>query len=187
MGEVIIRNAVLEDSERILEIYSYYVKNTAVTFEYDTPTLADFENRMKSTMCLYPYIVAERDGAVIGYAYAGAFVKRAAYDWSCETTIYLDHSVHKCGMGRRLYEEIEKRLRDMGILNIYARIAYPETEDEYLSKNSGDFHAHLGFIKVGECHKCGYKFKRWYNIIFMEKIIGEHGVNQPSIRAADTI
>ena len=95
MNETIIRNATLEDASRILEIYAYYVKNTAITFEYDTPTLSEFQVRMKSTMKRYPYIVIENDGEILGYAYAGAFVGRAAYDWSCEMTVYLDHTAQK--------------------------------------------------------------------------------------------
>ena len=85
-------------------------------------------------------------------------------------------------MGRMLYEALETVLKEMGILNLYACIGYPETEDEYLTRNSADFHAHLGFEKVGEFHKCGYKFDRWYSMIWMEKIIGEHEDKQPSIR-----
>ncbi|MBQ9572428.1 MAG: GNAT family N-acetyltransferase [Acidaminococcaceae bacterium] len=77
-------------------------------------------------------------------------------------------------MGRMLYEALETELKKMGILNLYACIGYPETEDEYLTRNSAGFHAHLGYVKVGEFHKCGYKFGRWYNMIWMEKIIGEH-------------
>ena len=101
----------------------------------------------------YPYIVIEQDGVIQGYAYAGAFVGRAAYDWSCEVTVYLDKDARKHGMGRRLYEALEEKLCKMGILNLYACIAYPETEDEYLTANSADFHAHLGYTKVGEFHK----------------------------------
>ena len=81
-------------------------------------------------------------------------------------------------MGRRLYEATEARLRDLGILNLYACIGYPEEEDEYLTKNSAQFHAHLGYQKVGEFHRCGRKFGRWYHMIWMEKIIGDHRENQ---------
>ena len=95
-----VRNATMEDAERILEIYDYYVKNTAITFEYETPSLDEFKDRMEKTMQCYPYLVILKDDHVEGYAYAGAFVGRAAYGWSCETTIYLDHNVQKCGMGR---------------------------------------------------------------------------------------
>lgn len=77
-------------------------------------------------------------------------------------------------MGRIIYEALEKALREMGIRNLYACIGYPESDDEYLTTNSADFHAHLGFVKVGKFHKCGYKFGHWYDMIWMEKIIGEH-------------
>ena len=180
-SNVCIRPAEINDAERILDIYSYYVKNTAITFEYEVPSLAEFRSRMKNTMEKYPYLVIEKDGKTEGYAYAGAFKGRAAYDWSCELTIYLDRTVHKCGLGRQLYEALENELYRMGILNLYACIGYPETEDEYLNKNSAEFHAHMGFSKVGEFNKCGYKFGRWYNMIWMEKVIGNHLDQQPPV------
>lgn len=123
---IIVRNAAMEDAERILQIYDYYVKNTAITFEYDTPALEEFKGRMEKTMQRYPYLVIMKDGHIEGYAYAGAFVGRAAYDWSCEMTVYIDHNAKKCGMGRIIYEALEKALHAMGILNLYACIGYPE-------------------------------------------------------------
>ncbi len=108
----------------------------------------------------------------MGYAYAGAFKARAAYDHSCEVTIYLDRKAKKCGLGRLLYEALEKELKDMGILNLYACIACPIGQDEYLDMNSAEFHAHLGYKKAGEFHRCGRKFGHWYDMIWMEKIIG---------------
>ena len=149
MSEIVVRDAALEDVKRILEIYAYYVENTAITFEYAVPSVSEFLERMKHTMEKYPYIVIEKDGLIEGYAYAGAFVGRAAYDWSCEMTVYLDHNAHKCGMGRKIYTALEEKLKCMGILNLYACIGYPEIEDEYLNTNSADFHAHLGFAEVG--------------------------------------
>lgn len=178
----VVRDAKMEDAGRILEIYDYYVKNTAITFEYETPSLAEFQERMEKIMQRYPYVVILKDGRIEGYAYADSLVDRAAYDWSCEMTVYLDHKARKCGMGRIVYETLEKILYDMGILNLYACIGYPEHHDEYLTTNSTEFHAHLGFVKVGEFHKCGYKFNRWYNTIWMEKVIGEYGRKQPSIK-----
>ena len=100
MKPILIRDAQLEDAGRILEIYAYYVDRTVITFEYDVPTLEEFQTRMRRTMQQYPYIVIERDGVIEGYAYAGPFVGRAAYDWSCELTIYLDHNSQKCGLGK---------------------------------------------------------------------------------------
>lgn len=178
---ITVRDARLEDAESILKIYDHYCKNTAVSFEYDTPSLEEFQGRMKKIMSFYPYFVAEEDGAIQGYAYAGPFVGRAAYQWACELTIYLAPEARRRGIGRRLYEALEKALRKMGILNLYACIGYPEEEDEYLTTNSADFHEHLGFRRVGAFYKCGYKFGRWYHMIWMEKQIGEHGKNQPPV------
>ena len=170
----VIRRVELADAERLLEIYDYYVKNTAITFEYDTPDLDEFKTRIMNIMERYPYLVILRDGKIEGYAYAGAFKGRKAYDWSCEVTIYLAHNAQKIGMGRRLYEVLEAELKKMGVVNLYACIAYPEGEDMYLTTNSADFHAHLGYKKIGEFQNCGYKFHRWYHMIWMEKIIGNH-------------
>ncbi len=174
MPEIVVRDASLNDAARLLEIYQYYVEHTAISFEYETPSPAGFLQRMMKTMEKYPYLVAERNGKVEGYAYAGPFIGRAAYDWSCELTIYLDYGVRKCGMGRKLYTALEERMKGMGIRNLYACIGYPIVEDEYLDTNSADFHAHMGFTEVGRFHKCGYKFHNWYDMIWMEKIIGSH-------------
>ena len=176
MENIVIRSVSLNDAEALLNIYAYYVENTAITFEYDVPTLEEFEQRIANTLKKYPYLVIEKEGAILGYAYAGVFKDRAAYDWSAETTIYLKYDAVKCGLGRMLYEALEEEMKTRGFLNLYACIGYPIEEDEYLTKNSAQFHAHLGYQTVGEFHKCGYKFGRWYNMIWMEKLIGEHKV-----------
>ena len=169
-----IRRAAAADAECLLDIYAYYVKNTAVTFECSVPTADEFRARMEKTLTKYPYLVLEEGGAVRGYAYAGTFNEREAYNRSCEMTIYVDHTVKGRGYGRLLYEALEKELKALGILNLYACIGDPVTEDEYLTRDSENFHRHMGYEKVGEFHKCGFKFNRWYNMIWMEKIIGEH-------------
>ena len=176
-----VRDATLDDAEKILEIYDFYVKRTAITFEYDTPSLEEFRERMTTIMQTYPYLVVLVDGVIKGYAYARAFVGRAAYDWSCELTIYLDHNSQKCGLGKLLYNTLEDKLKQMGITNLYACIGYPQKNDEYLTTNSADFHAHQGFKTVGTFHNCGYKFNRWYHMIWMEKIIGEYSNEQNPI------
>ncbi|MDD7769762.1 GNAT family N-acetyltransferase [Suipraeoptans intestinalis] len=178
-----IRDARWEDARELCEIYRYYVEKTAITFEYETPDLQEFQRRMAGIMEKYPYLVLEEDGEIKGYAYAGPFVGKAAYDWSCELTIYLARGVQGQGYGRRLYEALEEALGSMGIQNLYACISYPETEDDYLNKNSADFHAHLGFRLAGKFLRCGYKFERWYHMIWMEKEIGEHRRDQPPVRS----
>ena len=168
-----IRSAKESDAERLLEIYSYYVVNTAISFEYETPDLKEFKDRIANTLKKYPYLVLEEDGVIRGYAYAGVFKARAAYDHCCEVTIYLDHDSKGKGYGRALYSALEDALKKIGVINLYACIADPVTEDEYLTKNSECFHRHMGYSKVGDFHKCGYKFGRLYNMIWMEKIIGD--------------
>ncbi|MDO4797151.1 MAG: GNAT family N-acetyltransferase [Coriobacteriales bacterium] len=169
-----IRTARTSDAGRLLDIYAYYVEHTAISFECETPTIGEFANRIASTLERYPYLVIEDGGQAKGYAYAGPLKDRAAYDRSCEVSIYLDRDARGKGYGRVLYEELERRLGKMGMLNLYACIASPIVEDEYLTSNSEQFHAHMGFQRIGVFHKCGHKFGRWYNTVWMEKLIGEH-------------
>ena len=169
-----IRTATVEDAEAILAIYAPYVTDTAITFEYEVPGIEEFRERIRHTLKRYPYLAAEKDGVIIGYAYAGPFKERAAYDWAVETTIYVDTSRKKMGIGKKLYEALEQALALQNILNLNACIGYPEQEDEYLTKNSVEFHKHLGYRLVGEFYQCGYKFGRWYNMVWMEKQIGKH-------------
>ena len=169
-----IRLATISDTKDILKIYEHYVLNTAISFEYNVPTVVEFKNRIENTLKKYPYLVALIDNKVVGYAYAGSFVGREAYRFSAELTVYVDKDYQKIGIGKLLYKELEIRLKDMGIKNLYACVGVPvEKDDEYLNFNSVQFHEHLGFKQVGEFHKCGYKFDRWYNMVWLEKIIKE--------------
>lgn len=180
--EIGIRDVRLEDAERLVEIYRYYVEKTAITFEYETPSVEEYEGRIRQITEKYPYLVLLADGKIEGYAYAGTFKGRVAYDWAVELTIYLDHTAEKKGFGRKLYQALEDRLRAMGITNLYACITYPQTPDDpYASTNSADFHGHLGFKECGRFHSCGYKFSRWYDMIWSEKFIAEHKVPQPPV------
>ena len=172
--EILIRQATLDDAEKILEIYSYYVEKTAVSFEWKTPPIEIFRKRMERTLKKYPYLVAEIDKKIIGYAYAHEFILRDAYDYSVELTIYLEKNFRRRGVGKKLYEELEKILKSQGILNLYACIGSVEISDEFLNDDSEKFHERMGFHAVGRFKKCGYKFGRWYDMIWMEKIIGEH-------------
>ncbi len=174
---MIIREAKLSDAKDLVNIYSYYVSYTAITFEYDVPTVKEFESRIKHTLERYPYLVAENEGRILGYAYASPLNPRAAYQFCVETSIYIDKDAHKQGIGKALYAELEKRLIEQGIQNMYACITYPEVEDEFLTKNSVQFHEHLGYKEVGLFHKCGYKFNRYYDVMWMEKNVSPHAKN----------
>jgi phosphinothricin acetyltransferase len=168
-----IRRAVPDDAQALSALYAYYVEHTAISFEYQPPTAEEFRRRIAKTLERYPYLVLEENGRIQGYAYAGAFGVREAYQYSCEVSIYLERSARGRGYGRRLYGALEEQLKKQGIRNLYACIADPVEEDEYLNRNSEKFHAHLGYEKVGTFHRCGFKFQRWYNMIWMEKLLSE--------------
>ena len=176
---MIIRVAKPEDAVALLEIYAPYVEQTAVTFEYEVPTVESFAGRIEQTLKKYPYLVAEIRGEIVGYAYAGAFHDRPAYAWSVETSIYIRKNRRRLGIGRKLYEELERILKLQNIVNVNACIAYPEMEDEYLTQDSVKFHEQCGYQMVGMFKKSGYKFKRWYHMVWMDKCIGEHRAEQP--------
>ncbi|MCM1256518.1 MAG: GNAT family N-acetyltransferase [Roseburia sp.] len=169
-----IEIATPKDAEELRDIYAPYVEKTAISFEYEVPSVEEFRKRMEKTLQRYPYLVAKNQGEILGYAYTGPFVGRAAYNWSAETTIYLKEGHKKKGIGKKLYENLEEISRLQNILNLNACIGYPKHEDEYLTKNSVQFHAHLGYRMVGTFHQSGYKFGRWYDMVWMEKIIGAH-------------
>lgn len=182
MKKLTIRAATLEDAKALLAIYKPYVLETAITFEYDVPSVEEFEARIKKVMEKYPYLVAEINGVIVGYAYASAFKDRAAYDWCVETSIYLRKDVRGNGIGRKLYEVLEEKLKEQGILNANACITYVEVEDEHMTNASTRFHENMGYRLVGRFHQCGYKFGKWYDMIWMEKMLGEHTKNPKMVR-----
>ena len=172
--DIRIRVASVDDAEALLAIYAPYVVKTAITFEYEVPSLDEFRGRICHTLQKYPYLVAEEKGKILGYAYVGPFHDRAAYDWAVETSIYVDENLRRSGVGGKLNRALEAVCKAMGILNMEACIGVPEVEDEHLTRNSEEYHTHIGYRLVGEFYKCGYKFGRWYNMVWMEKLIGEH-------------
>lgn len=176
--DIMIRMATKEDAKEILEIYAPYVTDTAITFEYEVTSVEEFAERINHILKKYPYIVAIENNHIIGYAYASAFKERAAYDWAVETTVYIRQDCHGKGVGKKLYLALEEILRRQNILNLNACIAYTSNDDVYLSNASTYFHENLGYKKVGHFTKSGYKFGIWYDMIWMEKIIGEHSANQ---------
>ena len=176
MSTITIRTAALDDAAALLAIYAPYVEQTAITFEYEVPSLEEFRGRIAHTLRRYPYLVAEENGEILGYAYTGPFGERAAYSWAVETSIYLRQDVRGKGLGKRLYQALEEISRAQHVQSLYACIAYPDADDAHLSGNSVAFHTHLGYTTVGRFPHCGYKFGTWYNMTWMEKTLGDHAV-----------
>lgn len=173
--ETIIRPATPDDAAALLRVYGPYVEKTAITFEYEVPTLEEFRRRIETTLVQYPYLIAQQAGEVVGYAYAGPFHTRAAYAWAVETSIYVRMDSKRQGIGGELHQALESVLKAQGYRNMNACIAVPEVEDEYLTRNSIQFHRHLGYNWVGAFPQSAYKFGRWYGTSWMEKPIGPHG------------
>lgn len=152
-----LRVATPSDGAALAEIYAYYVKETAVSFEYEAPSAEEFSHRIEHKLAKYPYLVAERDGKPIGYAYASEFRERAAYNWDAELSIYLDKDERRCGAGRMLCQALAEILKAQGFVNLYAIITLPNDGSEA-------FHSKMGFEKLCEVDRVGYKKEKWYGL-----------------------
>ena len=171
MSTVLIRDAKLSDAPRLLEIYSYYVKNTAITFEYNVPSLEEFRHRMKNITLRYPYIVLEADGKVMGYAYAHRIRERAAYDWDAELSIYLAQGTHGHGVGTTVLACLIDLLELQGLRHLYSCVTLPNEKSIRMQRR-------LGFADAGVWHDSGWKFDGWHDVAWLEKHIGS-GKPQP--------
>ena len=186
IDDISIRSANPEDAKELLKIYAYYVTDTAISFETEVPSEEEFKLRIEEVLKSYPYIVACKDDEILGYAYLHSFVGRKAYELSAETTIYLNPDRKKMGIGKKLYSVLEDVAKAQNITNLYSCIGYVDKEDEYLNNNSVQFHEHIGFRMVGKFENCGHKFGRWYHMVWMEKIIGEHGEIREFLKFEET-
>lgn len=177
-----VRVAEPEDAKALLALYAPYVEGTAVTYEYEVPSLEEFTGRICRTLEKYPYLVAEANGEIVGYAYAGRFHERAAFQWAVETSIYVKRDCKRMGIGRALYAALEAALSAQNILVLNACIAYPDVEDGYLTRDSVSFHQRLGYKLVAKFDRCAYKFHRWYGLAWMEKHLGEPAADPPAVK-----
>jgi L-amino acid N-acyltransferase YncA len=145
-----------KDIPAILGIYSYYVLNTIISFEYEAPKLDEFTERVNGIRKTHPFLVAEYDGKIVGYAYGSVHRQRTAYQWSAESTVYLDKAFHRKGIARKLYNVLFDLLRLQGFYSIYAGVGLP-------NEQSVGFHKALGFKEVGIFKKVGYKMGNWHD------------------------
>jgi phosphinothricin acetyltransferase len=152
-----IRLAQSSDAAGITDIYTPIVRDTHLSAELEPPDVEEMRRRVESTLQTHPWLVAEGDGGIVGYAYATSFRSRPAYQWTAEVSVYIRAGFRRHGLARRLYSELLDRLRDQGFRHAIAVIALPNPE-------SVAFHEQFGFLPVGVfpgiCHKLG----RWYDI-----------------------
>ena len=169
-----IREVRLTDAAALAAIYEPYVRQTAISFEYEAPDASEFERRISATLQNYPYLVYESDGAILGYAYASVFHGRIAYQHCVEVSIYLSQAARGKGIGRELYAELEDRLAAQNVYRVYACITSTDREDDpYLNGASIAFHSKVGYTHTASFPKCGYKFGLWYSVVWMEKQIAQ--------------
>ncbi len=171
---VTIRLATKEDASAIVAIYAPYVLETSITFEVEVPEVEEFERRISSTLENYPYLVAELDGSVVGFAYANSFRPRVAYNRSVETSIYVQRDLKRGGIGGKLYRTLQKLLALQNVYNLNACIAHLDPPNEYVPATSRAFHEKIGFKQVALFTKCARKFDQWIDMIWMEWIPQEH-------------
>lgn len=169
MGHLTVREASLADASRILEIYTPYILETTYTFEYEVPSLTEFEQRLARIMERFPWLVCEEEGRIVAYAYAGTYMSRAAYDWCADLSIYVEQQKRGQGISLLLYRALFAVLKEMHIQNLYAVI----TEE---NQESVRFHEKLGFEIFAVYSKVGYKHGKWLDVIWMQAFLGEHSL-----------
>ena len=171
---ITLRFATVQDAPVLAEIYAPYVRETAISFEYEPPSHEEFAGRIREVLERYPYQAAVRGEEILGYAYAHPYGVRKAYSHSAELSVYIRRDCRGLGIGRMLYAAMEILLKAQNITNLYVLVAGVEVEDAYLTHDSQKFHLAMGYDYVGKLHKAGYKFGHWYDMITMEKLIAPH-------------
>lgn len=162
-----IRLAIASDSEGILSIYAPYITDTAVSFEIEIPAASEFSKRIEMISTQYPFLVYIIGNEIVGYAYASKHRERATYLYDVDVSIYVLPEYHGSGIAYKLYGCLFTILDELGYKNAYA--AYTEPNEK-----SRNFHYKLGFTVIGTHHKTGYKFGKWHDVTWLEKIISEH-------------
>jgi len=168
-----LRLAKPRDAEQIASIYAPYVLETAITFDYYVPTISEFEERIRHYSEMYPWLVVEQDGIILGYAYGSMHRTKTAYQWSPESTIYVDKNRHGKRLGRILYQTLFSLLKMQGYVNVYAGVTVPNEKSEGL-------HTSLGFERIGDFKNVGYKQGKWHDVRWLVLHLTEHVDNPAS-------
>ncbi|GGE28643.1 GNAT family N-acetyltransferase [Streptococcus himalayensis] len=163
---LVIRTAQVTDAAAIRAIYEPYVLKTAITFDLEVPSKEDFRRKIEQINERFPFLLAEDNGQVMGYAYASTYYDKAAYDWTAELTIYLDEEKRGSGVGSALYDALENELTQRGFKNFVVCISLPNDA-------SIAFHKKRGYEQVAHFKKVGYKFDKWHDIVWLQKSLLE--------------
>jgi L-amino acid N-acyltransferase YncA len=171
-----IRMAAARDGEQIAEIYAPAVTGTVISFEMEPPGAAEMARRVTDALVVYPWLVAERGGEVIGYARGGQYKDRAAYQWSVETSVYIRTTAHRTGVGRALYGVLFDLLVMQGFFMAYAGVTLP-------NPGSVGLHESQGYTPVGVYRAAGYKFGAWHDVGWWQRPLRPLVLEPPAPRA----
>ncbi len=163
---MIIRLATEADLPAMRAVYAPYVYENVVSFEYAVPKPEAFAARFERITAEFPWLAAEENGEILGYAYASRAFSRAAYDWCADMSVYVSRGARRRGVGAALYAALEARLAEMGLCNLFALITESNT-------GSIAFHHRQGYEQVGLLPRAGYKFGRWHGVVWMMKRLRE--------------
>ena len=161
-----VREATTADAEACAAIYAPYVRSTAASFEIEPPSMAEVARRIAAARATHAWLVAERDGALVGYAYATAYKSRPAYRWTCETSVYVAAVAQRAGVGRTLYTALLDRLAGRGFRTAVAGLTLPNPA-------SAGLHAALGFTPCGVLPQVGWKAGRWHDVALLQRPLGD--------------
>jgi L-amino acid N-acyltransferase YncA len=168
-----VRPAGKADAAALLSIYAPYVRDTAISFEEQVPSIETFTDRVAPS-ALHPWLVAEREGAMLGYAYAGPFNYRPAYRWSVETTVYVSRDHHRQGVGSTLYRRLFAELEAFGYVNAVALIT---------ASNGGSLamHGQFGFREVGRWPGIGFRQGAWQDVVVLQRDLAPRRTPPPEV------
>lgn len=167
-----IRRVKDEDAKRLVDIYNYYIRETEITLELKELTVNEYLDRIHQVTAFYPWIVFEEKGEVLGFAYLDKFNTRKAYATTADLSIYVDHKAKRAGIGKRMYEEIEKLGLSLGLCKIISLVTSS-------NRASIQFHKAMGFSKLCLIKNAAYKHGKWVGVSFMEKNI--QTISSPSL------
>jgi phosphinothricin acetyltransferase len=164
-SEPAVRAATADDAAAVARIYNHYIRETIVTFEEVEVSPSEIARRMQDVASAsLPWLVAERDAEVVGYAYAGRWHSRSAYRFSVETAVYLDAGHTRAGIGSLLYDRLFPMLGARGIHAVMAGIALP-------NPSSIALHEKFGFVKVAHLIEVGFKLARWIDVGYWQRLL----------------
>jgi phosphinothricin acetyltransferase len=159
-----LRLATRDDAAAVAEIYRPIVVSKPISFEVEPPDALEMQRRIQETLAVYPWLICGHRGDVVGYAYAGRHRARAAYQWSVDTSVYVDSAFHRRGIGRGLYTSLFRILAAQGFVSAYAGVTLPNTSSVAL-------HESVGFQPVGVYRNAGYKLGQWYDVGWWQRAL----------------